>query len=70
MVDGEVLMNRPASGPATPVAIAIASDAIALSPDGSKLYYRPLSGRTLHAVPTANAPFPVSPSFSGLLTTV
>ncbi len=51
MVDGEVLMNRPASGPATPVAIA--SDAIALSADGSMLYYGPLSGRTLHAVPTA-----------------
>ncbi len=51
VVDGEVLMNRPASGPATPVAIA--SDAIALSADGSMLYYGPLSGRTLHAVPTA-----------------
>jgi sugar lactone lactonase YvrE len=50
-VDGEVLMNRPAHGPATPVAIA--SDAIALSADGSMLYYGPLSGRTLHAVPTA-----------------
>ena len=51
VVDGKVLMNRPASGPATPVAIA--SDAIALSADGSMLYYGPLSGRTLHAVPTA-----------------
>lgn len=51
VVDGEVLMNRPASGPATPVAIA--SDAIALSADGSMLYYGPLSGRILHAVPTA-----------------
>ncbi|KQM81786.1 gluconolaconase [Sphingomonas sp. Leaf23] len=50
-VDGEVLMNRPANGPATP--IAIASDAIALSADGKTLYYGPLSGRTLHAVPTA-----------------
>ncbi|MBX4159135.1 gluconolaconase, partial [Lactiplantibacillus plantarum] len=38
-------------GPATPVTIA--SDAIALSADGSLLYYGPLSGRTLHAVPTA-----------------
>ncbi|MBW6525012.1 gluconolaconase [Sphingomonas sp. RHCKR47] len=51
IVDGEVLMNRPASGAATPVAIA--SDAIALSADGTMLYYGPLSGRTLHAVPTA-----------------
>ncbi len=51
VVDGKVLMNRPASGPATPVAIA--SDAIALSADGSLLYYGPLSGRILHAVPTA-----------------
>lgn len=44
-------MNRPAQGPATP--LAIASDAIGLSADGSLLYYGPLSGRTLHAVPTA-----------------
>jgi len=51
VVDGAVLMNRPADGPATPVTIA--SDAIALSADGSLLYYGPLSGRTLHAVPTA-----------------
>ena len=51
VVDGAVLMNRPAGGPVTP--LAIASDAIGLSADGSLLYYGPLSGRTLHAVPTA-----------------
>lgn len=51
VVDGEVLMNRPANGAATP--FAIASDAIALSADGSLLFYGPLSGRMLHAVPTA-----------------
>lgn len=36
VVDGAVLMNRPADGPATP--LAIASDAIGLSADGSLLY--------------------------------
>lgn len=51
VVDGEPLMNRPANGPAKPVRVA--SDAIALSADGSLLYYGPLSGRTLYAVPTA-----------------
>lgn len=50
-VDGTVLMNRPAKGPAT--SFAVASDAIALSADGSMLFYGPLSSRTLYAVPTA-----------------
>ncbi len=44
-------MNRPANGPAKPVRVA--SDAIALSADGSLLYYGPLSGRRAYAVPTA-----------------
>ncbi|AJK50853.1 L-dopachrome tautomerase-related protein [Burkholderia plantarii] len=49
--DGETLMARDASGHATP--LTIASDGIALSPDGKTLYYCPLSSRRLYAVPTA-----------------
>lgn len=50
-VEGEWLMNRPADGAPTP--FAVASDGIALSPDGATLYFSPLSSRHLYSVPTA-----------------
>lgn len=50
-VEGKVLMNRPAEGRPTPVLLA--TDGIAISPDGGTLYYCPLSGRTLYSVETA-----------------
>lgn len=50
-IEGTVLMNRPADGPSTP--FQVASDGIAISPDGALLYYSPLSSRHLYSVPTA-----------------
>ncbi|MGN4190296.1 L-dopachrome tautomerase-related protein [Burkholderia gladioli] len=49
--DGETMKLRQADGSSTP--LAIASDGIALSPDGKTLYYCALSSRRLYAVPTA-----------------
>jgi len=51
VVEGETMMVR-TSGKA-PVPFRIASDGIALSPDGATLYFSPLSSRHLFAVPTA-----------------
>lgn len=51
VVEGEpLLMQRPDGSKVPP---AIASDGIALSPDGGTLYFSPLSSRHLYAVPTA-----------------
>jgi len=50
-IEGKILMNRPADGSPTP--FQVASDGIALSPDGALLYYSPLSSRHLYSVPTA-----------------
>ena len=51
VIDGQEFMNRPKDGLATPVRIA--SDGIALSPDGTTLYYSAVSTRHLYSVPTA-----------------
>lgn len=51
VIDGEPLMIRPPEGPASPWRVA--SDGIAISPDGATLYYCALSSRRLYAVPTA-----------------
>ncbi len=51
MIDGAPLMVRPAEGAARPWLVA--SDGVAISPDGATLYYCPLSSRHLYAVPTA-----------------
>jgi sugar lactone lactonase YvrE len=50
VVEGETLMGRNADG--TTSAFAVASDGIALSPDGKTLYFCPLSSRHLYSVPT------------------
>ncbi|PXW25365.1 SMP-30/gluconolactonase/LRE family protein [Paraburkholderia caballeronis] len=51
VVEGDALMQRDAKGNTKP--FVVASDGIALSPDGKTLYYCPLSSRHLYAVPTA-----------------
>lgn len=51
VVEGETLLQRHADGTTAP--FSVASDGIALSPDGKTLYFSPLSGRHLYAVPTA-----------------
>lgn len=50
-IEGAVLMNRPADG--TPSAWLVASDGIAISPNGATLYYCALSSRHFYSVPTA-----------------
>jgi sugar lactone lactonase YvrE len=50
-IEGEVLMNRPAGG--TPSPWLVATDGIAISPDGATLYYCALSSRHFYSVPTA-----------------
>ena len=50
-VGGEVLMNRPKGEAPTPWLVA--TDGIAISPDGATLYYCALSSRHFYAVPTA-----------------
>lgn len=50
VVEGETLLQRHADGTTAP--FSVASDGIALSPDGKTLYFSPLSGRHLYAVPT------------------
>jgi len=48
IVEGRPLMERPAKGEAKP--LAMGSDGIALSHDGKRLFYCPLSSRHLYAV--------------------
>lgn len=50
-VDGKVVASTGADGKTQP--FKVASDGIALSPDGATLYFSALSSRTLYAVPTA-----------------
>ena len=50
VVEGETLLQRHADGTTAP--FSVASDGIAISPDGKTLYFSPLSGRHLYAVPT------------------
>lgn len=50
-IEGQVLMNRPAGG--TPSPWLVATDGIAISPDGATLYYCALSSRHFYSVPTA-----------------
>lgn len=50
VVEGETLLQRHDDGSTAP--FSVASDGIALSPDGKTLYYSPLSGRHLYAVST------------------
>ncbi|QBQ35200.1 L-dopachrome tautomerase-related protein [Pseudoduganella plicata] len=50
VVDGKPLLQRGADGRTAP--FSVASDGIALSPDGETLYYCALSSRHLYAVPT------------------
>ncbi|SDP05824.1 Sugar lactone lactonase YvrE [Ralstonia sp. 25mfcol4.1] len=51
VVEGKPMEARDASGKVTP--FTVASDGIALSPDGKTLYFSPLSSRHLYAVSTA-----------------
>lgn len=51
VVEGDVMLVRPAGGPPSP--FRVAADGIALSADGANLYYSPLSSRHLYSVPTA-----------------
>ncbi|EOI3503495.1 L-dopachrome tautomerase-related protein [Cronobacter dublinensis] len=51
VVEGETLLQRHPDGTTAP--FSVASDGIALSPDGKTLYYSPLSGRHLYAISTA-----------------
>ncbi|UYY58075.1 major royal jelly family protein [Sphingomonas sp. S2-65] len=51
VIDGQVLMNRPAGGSPTPWLVG--TDGIAISPDGATLYYCALSSRHFYSVPTA-----------------
>jgi len=53
VVEGRHMMMDTGHDQATPSVPAIPADGIALSPDGSTLYYSALSGRTLYSVPTA-----------------
>jgi sugar lactone lactonase YvrE len=51
IVEGKPLLNRPKGQ--KPTAWLVASDGIAISPDGATLFYCALSSRHLYAVPTA-----------------
>jgi sugar lactone lactonase YvrE len=51
LVEDEVLMVRPKDGEPTPWKVA--TDGIAISPDGATLYYCALSSRHFYSVPTA-----------------
>jgi sugar lactone lactonase YvrE len=51
VIDGQQLMMRPAGG--KPSKQQVAADGIALSPDGTTLYFCPLTSRHLYSVPTA-----------------
>ncbi|SFN83705.1 L-dopachrome tautomerase-related protein [Sphingomonas sp. OK281] len=50
-VEGQAIMNRPAGGAPSPWRVA--TDGIAISPDGGTLYYCALSSRHFYSVPTA-----------------
>ncbi|ARP80551.1 gluconolaconase [Bordetella genomosp. 8] len=50
VVEGETLIGRNPDGTTSP--FTVASDGIALSPDGKTLYFSPLSSRHLYSVPT------------------
>jgi sugar lactone lactonase YvrE len=50
-IEGQPLMQRPKGGKPTPWLVA--TDAIAISPDGETLYYNALSSRHFYSVPTA-----------------
>jgi sugar lactone lactonase YvrE len=52
VVEGQPLCAKPAPD-AAPAGLKVASDGIALSPDGETLYYCPLTSRRLYAVATA-----------------
>jgi sugar lactone lactonase YvrE len=51
-VEDQPLKRRPAGGAEEPMKVH--SDGIALSPDGSTLYYTPLTSRSVYAVPVAS----------------
>lgn len=51
LVENRAVMQRKGGGPPRPVQGG--ANGIALSPDGARLYYAPLMGRRLYAVPTA-----------------
>jgi sugar lactone lactonase YvrE len=51
VVEGEPLLNRPAGDAPSPWLVA--TDGIAISPDGATLYYCALSSRHFYSVPTA-----------------
>ncbi|MEV7230205.1 L-dopachrome tautomerase-related protein [Polymorphospora sp. NPDC051019] len=48
VVEGRPFVERPVDGPARPVAVG--ADGLAISPDGSRLYYCPLASRHLYSV--------------------
>lgn len=50
VVEGQAVMTKGADGKKK--ALGVASDGIALSPDGQTLYFSPLSSRHLYSVPT------------------
>ncbi|SIR81971.1 L-dopachrome tautomerase-related protein [Micromonospora avicenniae] len=50
MVEGRPLLQRPPDGPPTP--LSMGSDGIAISADGSRLYYCPLASRHWYSVST------------------
>jgi sugar lactone lactonase YvrE len=50
IVEGRPFMERPPSGPPKP--LKMAADGIAISADGSRLYYCPLASRQLYSVST------------------
>jgi sugar lactone lactonase YvrE len=50
MVEGQPFLERPAEG--SPKPVQMGADGIALSADGSRLYYCPLISRLLYSVPT------------------
>jgi len=57
IVEGETLLRRPPNGPPAP--FATGADGIALSADGTLLYFCPLSSRRLFAVPTKSLRDPI-----------
>ncbi|MGW4462002.1 L-dopachrome tautomerase-related protein [Micromonospora sp. NPDC004704] len=48
LVEGREFLKRPADGPPSP--LTMGSDGIAISADGGRLYYCPLTSRRLHSV--------------------
>ena len=49
-VEGKVLMNRQEDGSTSP--LSMSADGIAISPDGKKLFYCPLTSRHLYSIST------------------